>query len=240
MWYLIAGKFMSLTLYFIFCKTFICTNELNLLDRVIGWFFVEHLFEEYNIPAGKFFLTNIDFRTLLKNVLIIFRNVFVWSHFVTLTEFILTISILILVIYFLVYFLKSNKINASVREIFILSYYLVVFYLLLLKTFFSFDLFDIYFIFKPITAVLFLCSCFFIAIRFYFFYLILSVLNAMIRRCFVIFIKLIFYSLIFLYLNTLFFSFLSITFELNNCLVQEFLIKILIVYAYVYYLFKII
>lgn len=238
MWYLIAGKLMCLIIYFIFSKAFVYTNELTMLDRVIGWFFVEHLFEEYNIIAGKFFLTNIDFRTLLKNVLIIFRNVFVLSHLVTFTEFLLTVSILILISYFLVYFLKLKKI--STVDIFVFSYYAIIIYLLLLKTFFSFDLFDIFFIFKPITAVLFLCSCFFIAIRFYIFYFVLFILNVMVRYCFVAFIKIIFYVLIFFSLNILFLTFFFIVLELSDNLIQEFLIKFLIVYTYFYYLSNII
>jgi hypothetical protein len=240
MWYLIAGKLMCLIIYFIFSKAFVYTNELSILERLIGWFFVEHLFEEYNILAGKFFLTNVDFRTLLKNLLIIFRNVFVWSHFVTLTEFLLTVSILILITYFLVYFLKLKKINANVMDIFILSYYAIIIYLLLLKTFFSFDLFDIFFIFKPITALLFLCSCLFIAIRFLLFYFIVFTLNTIVRYCSVVFIKTIFYVLIIFCLNILFFTFFSITLELSNNLVQELLVKILVVYTYAYYSFKLI
>jgi len=236
MWYLIAGKLMSLIIYFIFSKAFVYMNELSILDRLIGWFFVEHLFEEYSILAGKFFLINVDFRTLLKNVLIIFRNVFVWSHLVTLTEFLLTVSILILITYFLVYFLKLKKINADVMNIFILSYYAVIIYLLLLKTFFSFDLFDIFFIFKPITAILFFCSCFFIAIRFLLFYFIVLRVSTIVYYCYIIFIKTIFYVLIVFCLNILFFTFLSVTLELSNNLIQEFLVKILIVYTYTYYI----
>lgn len=238
MWYLVAGKLMCLIIYFIFSKAFVHTNDLSIIDRLIGWFFVEHLFEEYNLIAGKFFLINIDFRTLLKNVIIIFRNVFFLSHLVTLTEFLLTVSILILITYFLIYFLKLKRVNANARDVFILGYYAVIIYLLLLKTFFSFDLFDIFFIFKPITVILFFCSCLFIVIKFYLFYFTLFILNITIRYCFVVFIKTIFYVLIFFYLNIIFLEFLSVTLELSNNVIQEFLVKSLIVYAYIYYLFK--
>jgi len=237
MWYLIAGKVMSLIIYFMVCKAFLYVNQLDLLDRVICWFFIEHLFEEYNIPAGKFFLTNLDFRMLIKNIVIVFRNVFIWSHFVTFTEFLLIISVLILISYFLFHFLKLKIISLRIRELFIFSYYTIITYLILLRIFFSFDLLDIYFIFKPITAILFFFSCFFILIRLYFFLANLIVSKSILRDYSIIlfFLKIVFYMVIFTCLIILFLCLLSMTFELTHNLIQEFLIKILIVYTFNYY-----
>lgn len=239
MWYLIAGKLMTLLSYFTFRKASLFINELNLLDRLIGWFFVEHIFEEHNLPPGKFFLINLNFRVLIKNFLIILRNVFIWSHFITLMEFLVIVSILLLITYFLSYFLKLKKIKFKIIEIFIFVYYIFIVYLLLLKTFLSFDLFDIYFIFNPIIVLLFITSCSFIVVRFYSLLLLLFVSNIRVQSFFVICIKITYYFLTFLFLISLFLGFLLITFELNHNLVQECFIKLLIVYTYTYYLKKI-
>lgn len=238
MWYLIAGKFMTLLIYFIFSKASLFINDLNLLDRLIGWFFVEHLFEEHNLHSGKFFLTNLNFRVLIKNSFIILRNVFIWSHFITLMEFVVIIPILFLITYFLSYFFKLKRIKFRIIEVFIFVYYCFIIHLLILKTFLSFDLFDIYFIFKPIIIILFTISSSSIAVRFYSLLLFLFVSNARVQPFLVIFIKIICYSLIFLFLISLFLGFLLITFESTYNMIQECFIKLLIVYTYTYYLKK--
>ena len=126
MWYLLAGKLMSLITYFVFYKLLITPYDLNLLNRVFGWFLIEHVYEEYHMTAGEFFFINSDFRTLIKNLLIVVRNILTWSHILTLTEFTLTVSILILLMYFLFHFLKINKIKSKKTEIIILIYYTFV------------------------------------------------------------------------------------------------------------------
>jgi hypothetical protein len=98
-------------------------------------------------------------------------------------------------------------------------------------------LLDIYFIFKPITAILFFFSCFFILIRLYFFLANLIVSKSILRDYSIIlfFLKIVFYMVIFTCLIILFLCLLSMTFELTHNLIQEFLIKILIVYTFNYY-----
>jgi len=237
MWYLIAGKLMSVISYFVFYKAVLNPNDLNLLDRLFGWFFFEHVFEEYGTNVSKFFLTNIDFRTLIGNVLIVVRNILTLSHFLTLTEFLLTISVLLLLIYFLFHFLKINRIRGKKNEIGILIYYTFVIYILLIKTFASFDLSDIYFIFKPISILI---LTFFVPPILFWFWVGRRYAaahkkeNLKIR---VYFVKVCFYLLNLLLTSTVIINTLTTLNSLSNNFLQEFLIKIIIVYTYIYYLF---
>ena len=235
MWYLIAGKLMSVVSYFVFYKVALDPTDLNLLDRLFGWFFFEHVFEEYAITAGKFFLINEDFRTLITNVLIVIRNILILSHFLTLTEFLLTISVLLLLTYFLFYFLKINKIGGKKNEVGILIYYTFVIYILLIKTFVSFDLFDIYFIFKPISALvitLFVPSIFFwLCLKRYY---KASRLNKSLKSL-IFFVKTILYLLCSLTIGLIFINSLATTNFLSNNFLQEFLVRIVIIYTCIYY-----
>lgn len=233
MWYLFAGKFMSLITYFVIYKLLITPCELNLLNRVFGWFLIEHIYEEYNMTAGEFFFVNSDFRTLIKNLLIVVRNILTWSHVLTLTEFILTISILILLTYFLFYFLKTNKLKDKKTEIVILVYYTFVIYILLLKAFASFNMFDIYFIFKPILVIIFCLFVIFSVGKAGFIYygsILNNKLNILIKL-----IKFSFYVLTIFFIILMFFKSLVFVNSLNNNFLQEFVIKILLVYTYIYY-----
>ena len=210
MWYLFAGKLMSLLTYFVFYKLLITPYDLDLLNRVFGWFLIEHVYEEYNVTAGAFFFINSDFRTLIKNLLIVVRNIVVWSHILTLTEFVLTISILVLLMYFLFYFLKINKIKNRKTEIIILIYYTFVIYILLLKTFTSFNMVDISFILPGDNAINF-------------------------SHNFIALIKASFYVLSLVIVTLIFFKSIVFINLINNNFLQEFVIKILLVYTYIYY-----
>jgi lysylphosphatidylglycerol synthetase-like protein (DUF2156 family) len=235
MWYLFAGKLMSLIAYFVFYKLLINLNDLNLLDRVFGWFFVEHVFEEYNKNAGKFFLTNGDFRNLIKNLLVIIRNILIWSHLLTLTEFLLTVSILILLVYFLFYFLKINKIKGKKVEVVIFVYYTLIIYILLLKTFVSFNLFDIYFIFKPILAISFvpvIMFFFYLTAMAYYRYIINNKNNLSVK---IVLVKISFYIFIVFVIAVAFVNALLIVNFLSDNFLQEFLMKFLLIYTYIYY-----
>ena len=228
---------MSVVSYFVFYKVALDPTDLNLLDRLFGWFFFEHVFEEYAITAGKFFLINEDFRTLITNVLIVIRNILILSHFLTLTEFLLTISVLLLLTYFLFYFLKINKIGGKKNEVGILIYYTFVIYILLIKTFVSFDLFDIYFIFKPISA---LVVTFFVPLIFFWLclkrYYKASRSNKSLKSQ-VFLVKTILYLLCLLIIGLIFINSLSTTNFLSNNFLQEFLIKIVIIYTCIYYFY---
>ena len=237
MLYFFASRLMSLISYFVFYKLFINSTDLNLLDRSFGWFLIEHIFEEYSMTPGKFFLTSIDFRTLIKNFLIIVRNVLVWSHFWTLLEFILTISVLILLFFVLFYFFEANIIKKR-KEVAILSYYVSVIYATILRTFILFNLFDIYFIFKPI----FIFVTFFFIVRHLckaivgFYYIILSKRNKIDFT--VTGIKTIFYIVCVFVISLVLINIVLTTNIIADNLSQEFLVKILLLYTYWYYTYS--
>lgn len=233
MWYLFAGKLMSLLTYFVFYKLLITPYDLDLLNRVFGWFLIEHVYEEYNVTAGAFFFINSDFRTLIKNLLIVVRNIVVWSHILTLTEFVLTISILVLLMYFLFYFLKINKIKNRKTEIIILIYYIFVIYILLLKTFTSFNMVDISFIFKPILILVFCFYAMFVSCKSIFNYYENTSNNK--NPNFIALIKASFYLLSLVIVTLIFFKSIVFINLINNNFLQEFVIKILLVYTYIYY-----
>ena len=99
---------MSVLCFFVFFQGVADPLNLDIVNRLFGWFFLEHLFEDYEINAGKFFLINADFRKLIKNFLIVVRNIIIWSHLLTFAEFLLTGSTLFLLVYFLFYFVKTK------------------------------------------------------------------------------------------------------------------------------------
>ena len=70
---------MSVLCFFVFFQGVADPLNLDIVNRLFGWFFLEHLFEDYEINAGKFFLINADFRKLIKNFLIV-NLIFAWAH----------------------------------------------------------------------------------------------------------------------------------------------------------------
>lgn len=238
MWYLIAGRLMSGVSFFVFYKVTLNPGDLNLLDRLFGWFFFEHVFEEYGTSVGKFFLTNAGFRTLMENVLIVVRNILTLSHFLTLTEFLLTVSILLLLIYFLFHFLKINRVKGKKNEVGIFIYYAFVIHILVIKTSVSFNLSDIYFIFKPISILAFTFLVPLVLLRFWVSHSNISThLNGCLKNR-VYFVKMSLYLLILLLVSIIVVNSLAIVNSLSNNFLQEFLLKIAIVYTYVYYSFQ--
>lgn len=237
MLYFFASRLISLISYFVFYKLFINPADLSLLDRSFGWFLIEHIFEEYSMTPGKFFLTSIDFRTLIKNFLIIVRNVLVWSHFWTLLEFILAISVLILLFFVLFFFFKANTIKKK-KEVAILFYYVSVIYVIILRAFILFNLFDIYFIFQPI----FIFVAFFVIIRHLrkaiicFYYIILSKRDKI--EFTVTGIKTAFYIICVFVISLVFINTVLTVNIIADNVSQEFLVKFLLLYAYCYYTYS--
>ena len=167
MWYIIAGKIVSLVSYYVFYKVLFEPNTLSVFDQICGWFLIEHIFEDYEKTAGKFFITNSDFRNLIKNFLIIIRNIVFWSYMLTLLEFLLILSTLFLLIFILSYFFKTKQLRNNLIGIIISIYYIFITYVLSLKIVVSYNWFDVYFIFKPIfNASLFLAALLFIYLIF--------------------------------------------------------------------------
>ena len=224
MWYLISGKLMSFIAYFSFKNLFdLNNNYLNTAVKFFGWFLLEHIEEDYEKTAGKFFITNEDFRRLIKNIFIVVRNVIFWSHLITFLEFILILSILILLIYVLFHFLKVKRIKSILLDCVLLFYYLNIILFLSLNLYFSFDWFDLCFIFNPIIIILLMLGFIKLKVLVYFYDYIINNQNK------IIFIKFLLY-LILLYI-------IIISFDLNlikNNFIQESVVKILIIYSYVY------
>ena len=86
MWYFISGKSMSLLVFVVLVKSLQNFIDLSLFESSIGWFLMEHVFEEYSLTAGKFFLINGDFRTLIKNFIVIIRNIIILPQIFILLE----------------------------------------------------------------------------------------------------------------------------------------------------------
>ncbi len=234
MWYFFAGKLIALISYSSFNNLLIHFYDLNLLNKIVGWFFIEHVFEEYNKTSGKFFLINKDFRNLLKNLLILNRNILFWSQFLTLTELLLTISLLSLIVYFSIYLICKNKIRGKSKEVLILLYYVFLIYLLLLKSVIFLNWFDVCFMFKSIIIFSFICSIsIFIYLKIITLYN-LTLYNLKFKKTQIFFIKSFFYLLTIGLLNYSCTE-LWLTFNLcNNNIMQELFISILLPYTYVY------
>lgn len=232
MWYLIAGKLMSFIAYISFKSLLdLDINNITSIQKFFGWFLIEHMFEEYKKTSGKFFLINEDFRSLIKNILIIVRNVLIWSHFLTFTEFILTVSILVLLTYFLIYFLRLTKTKNILRESVLFIYYLLVMFVLGFNLFLSFNLFDLCFIFNPVIILLILL------------FINYKILNFLYRYASntqkkLIILKIFFYVGCFVFINLIFLNSVLIINIFNDNIVQESVLKVLIIYIYCYYLFK--
>ncbi len=231
MWCLLAGKLMALTSYSITLQTIENINELNYVNTVFGWFLVEHLFEEYSKTAGKFFLVNQDFRNLIKNILIVIRNIIGFAYFLTLVELLLSISLLIKLTYCLYKLFIVNEVKGIKNEMLIFAYYSFIMYVLLLKLIISFNWFDVCFLIKSFVI-------------FYYFYLsVCSSLNLFrrfnkevkIKQKSVLPVKIFFYflNMCFLFVNLLYIVMFTST--QNNNVVQEISVKILLFYSFIYF-----
>jgi len=238
MWCLLAGKLMALISYSIILQTIESINELNYLNTIFGWFLVEHLFEEYSKTAGKFFLVNRDFRNLIKNVLIVIRNVIGFAYFLTLVELLLSISLLITLIYCLYYLFFINKVKGVKNEMLILAYYSFIIYVLLIKLIISFNWFDVCFLVKS-----FLIFSFNFLILYYFYLAICFLFNQFkcfskklkIRQRNVLIVKIPFYLLNMCFLFIILCYIISFTSTQNNNVIQEIFAKILLFYSFIYY-----
>ncbi len=238
MWCLLAGKLIALTSYSIILQTIENINELNYLNTIFGWFLVEHLSEEYSKTAGKFFLVNRDFRNLIRNVLIVIRNIIGFAYFLTLIELLLSISLLITLIYCLYYLFFINKVKGVKNEMLILAYYSFIIYVLLIKLIISFNWFDVCFLVK--SFVIF----YFNFLVLYSFYLSFCFLfnqskrfskKLKIKQKNVVIVKILFYSLNTGFLFIILFYIISFTSTQSNNVIQEIFAKILLFYSFIYY-----
>lgn len=235
MWYFFAGNFMSAMCYFALYKGALNPTDLTALDRLFGWFLLEHLFEDYRATAGKFFLNNIDFRTLVKNFLIVVRNIIVWSHFITFSEFLLTGSTLLLLSYFLYCSIKPKNLCTNKTTITIFTYYTLIFYFLFLKIIKTFNLFDLCLIFKPISLLVSVFAAIHVTFKIF-----LSIFPNLFTKIFklsnqIVALKAMYLLLFLTFLYLWAFKSLLCLSYLNDNFFQEFLTKIVAVYFYFYY-----
>jgi hypothetical protein len=228
MWYLIAGYSMSFVVNLVFSKVLKDKPNLSISERFLGWFFIEYAFERYNQTPGKLFLINEDFRRLVKNVIIALRNIFFFSNLLTFTEFFLYGLLPLALIYLIFFFIKVASVKNQTFKVVIIIYYTLITNILILKLYFQFSLFDLWFIGSVCLAAIILF------INFYFIYVcsvvILNIVNFDKVWC-----KLAFYSCFTLIICCCLLNELVKSNLHNNNFVQEFVLKNLIVYVFLYY-----
>lgn len=224
MWYFVAGKVMSLsTVMALF--NLLNNGELTLsLEKLLGWFLIEHIFEEYNFTAGKFFLINEDFRTLIKNLLIIVRNLTFLAQALDPLEFLIINIILfsILLIY------KNNSLKYAVQSI-IFSMYVLV-----LQSFLLVNLVLTWVLLKSLLISVASVSVVFFYANFLFLHVIFDSNNK--KNYYVSLIKFMFYVFLLIVIFVFTGAVLVYMSKLPGNFVQEFLFQTLTPYFYLYYL----
>ena len=234
-WYFLAGKIATLINYFSFYELTTHTISYDPLPMHIfsGWFFIEHIFEEYTITSGKLFLINKNFRTLTRNLLLLNRNILFWPQISKLAEFLLIIFLLSLFFYCLIYLIIQNQLFKK-KEVTLLLYYLFISYILLLKVFTFLNWFNIYFTLKLIILffVIFLSILVMLLQTIVFYrYLLFNLKNISSKS---VFLKSYFYALSILLLS---FNYCRVMFAINlnsDNFIQELFIQILLPYTYLY------
>ena len=224
MWYFVSGKLMSVITSMVLFKSLNNLTDLFILERSIGWFLIEHVFEESNLTAGKLFLVNEDFRTLIKNFIVLLRNIIFLAQALTPLEFFIINFILI----FIFIFYKNKSLKTIIRIIIVVSYFL------LFQSFLFFNIFllNIFLTYLIAIAFLIIASIFYT----YLFYLYMILLTSQ-KKC------LIKYFIIkFLILITVFIIYLIYFLYQINSVVGEnenpmliLSIIFLIPYTYIYY-----
>lgn len=155
MWYLISGKLMTAIASAILIKSIKNRNQLNFFDKLTGWFLLEHLFEEYEKTAGKFFTCNEDFRRLILNLFKTARNIVFWSQLITLTEFSLLATIIVGLSWVLILHFSLSTKTQKIFDLIFLYLYTTLIGLLTLKLYKTFTKYDFLMIFR---SILFLSS----------------------------------------------------------------------------------
>ena len=229
---------MSLVCYFVLVKLFINLNELQVIDKSIGCFLFEHIYEEYSVTAGKFFLINEDFRSLIKNFLLLTRNIVLFSFFKTLLEFFFVFLLVFLYFFIFFYLLYLLNVKESERKnlsnLFFIYFYGFLFFIFFRQLFVIFTWYDLYLLFN--LSIVFLLVGFVILIVFYFvkkFFLERSIFNyvkLLSMKIFFYFFMLL--SIVFCFLHYLVFIDLCVT----NNVIQETCLNLLFFYTYFYYL----
>lgn len=223
MWYIISGKLMSLVVFKLLIKLYLNFYDLIIIDRFLGWFLIEHLFEDYKFSAGKLFLISEDFRTLIKNLVIIVRNFFFLAQAFNPVEFFF-INLILIVIFI---WFKPNDFTNFFRIFVLFIYYIIFQSFLLINYVFIFFLIKNFLIFSLIIFVINFYN--------YIFYIYLFVsqkINKYIFKYCIFIFKFFFYFLLNLLMCFILFLISFNSYILLENFIQEFFIFILIPYFY--------
>lgn len=218
--YLIAGRCLCLFSYYLYTMYLQNNESLQITESFLGWFLLEHVFEEYHVTPGKLFLINMDFKNLITNVMLIIRNLFFIAQFFTPTEFLLIH--IILIIFVIIY---KKKLKSTTFKFVLLFIYI--------NTLNSFLFINIY---NILSLLYYICGLYLVNICFFFYFILVYFLifykvgNYFCLK--ISLIKIFIYtviSLIFLYLWV--FD-LTVFISINENFMQEFVMKYLILYLY--------
>ena len=174
MLYILLGRLLSLFVYYLLFNLF---DNFYIIEKLFCWFLLEHVFESYSQTTGKLFLVNKDFRELVLNTLISFRNIITLSYFYTLVEFLILGFLTGIFIYILFYLIKNkNTRTYYLNSLFLLVWCISMVSVLMSKIYYTFTWFDLAFIFQPILLG------FSFSLVFYSFYLVTYIFGIIIKE----------------------------------------------------------
>ena len=225
MWYLISGYILSSVVFILISKLFLNFSVFNLElnEKIIGWFLIDHIFEEYKFTSGKFFLINEDYRSLITNIVILTRNLCFFAQLFNPIEFI-TINILLIIVFF---FVTSQHWGHRVKLFVFVSYIFLSQTFLIVNTYLLVQLFKVI----GVNAVL-------IFIYYFYIYLISLLLiyncsnNLAKQISFALLIKILIYFFFMCVGFSVLFLFLFMNCSSVNNFFLEFFLKLLIPYTY--------
>ena len=101
---ILTGKILSIITLFVFKKLVVLKYfELKIYESIIGWFFVEYVYEAYSATPGSLFFTLGDFRSLIINFVLVFKEivfnktlVLFFKYFIIILSFVIVCYILAL------------------------------------------------------------------------------------------------------------------------------------------------
>lgn len=219
---------MNIFVFFVLSNFFKYFPELILFEKIVGWFFVDHIFEDYNFTAGKLFLVQEDYRSLIRNLTVLITSLCFFAQLLTPFEF-----IFVNMLFIFLFVIKTNK---KIKQIFRFLVLMCYSYLI-----YTFLIVNVYLLFS-LSKLIFFIGIAFSVLAVYGYILITLILFKSsvkkLKQLICIFnIKVILYiivlkSLVF----TNFFCLINLCSCLNN-IVLDFVCLLLIPYAYLYYLF---
>ena len=227
MFYLISGKILSILVFLLIFKLFNFFPDLILLDKTAGWFLIDHILEAYSYTSSKFFLVNEDFRSLVKNIIVLACNVWGFAHQLT------PLKCVYLIVSFGCVFIFLTNPNLRNRSKLLIT----ISYLYLLYTFLIVNFYFIFYVFKFLLCFYFFCVT--LSLYCYFINLVL-ILNCSISDIKQFLLMLNIKFMVYMYeiavLGTLLFYLMCIFCDtVDNCIL-EIVFQLLIPYSYMYFL----